>query len=424
MESIQTASDSSSSSAFKGLWRRWRTKRARDRARSLSRVRFRLTREGVHFIGVLLFIFLGALLRDINLLILLAGAMIGLMLLQWRFNTRSLIGLSAERFLPRNAFVGSETHVEVRVVNPKRWLGAWLVLIEDPLAKILPNVEKLSEKGTAVIDEVPPHGVSSAGYQLTFHQRGRYRIGPTTLSTRFPLTLGRGSRTLDNQVQFTIFPKLGQLSPQVRTLFQREQQGSAQAARTVGLQEGDFYGLRPWSTGDSKRWIHWRTTARQGELSVRQFERRQRERVCVLLDLHGQVQKKGNASNEHVELAISFLASLASATIRQGAERLAVGVAANESFVLPNVQGGVLVEDLLRRLAVVEARAQPDLVATLQGLTAPLLGNPYLLVISTRSDQSAWLREHLRGQTASRLLTRLQIHWLNVTQGDLEPYFS
>lgn len=423
METIQTTNEVSSSSVFLGLWQRWRNKRSRDRTRAMSRVRFRLTREGVHFIGVLLFIFLGALLRDINLLILLAGAMIGLMLLQWRFNTRSLIGLTAERYLPRNAFEGSEISVEVRVANPKRWLGAWLVLIEDPLRKLMPNVERLSEKGTAVIEEVPPQGASSAGYQLTFHQRGRYRIGPTTLSTRFPLTLGRGLRTLDNQVEFSIFPKLVQLSPLVGRLFQPEQQGSAQAARTAGLQEGDFYGLRPWSTGDSKRWIHWRTTARQGELSVRQFERRQRERVCVLLDLHGQPQRKNDPS-QHVELAISFLASLANATIRHGSERLAVGVAASENIVLPNVQGGVLVENLLQRLAVVEPSPQPDLVAALQGLIPSLLSNPYLLVISTRNDQSEWLREHLRGRAASRLITRLQINWLNVTQGDLEPYYS
>lgn len=423
METIQTTDEASSSSVFKGLWRRWQNKLARDRARAMSRVRFRLTREGVHFIGVLLFIFFGALLRDINLLILLAGAMIGLMLLQWRFNTRSLLGLTAQRFLPSNAFVGSEISVEVRVANPKRWLGAWLVVIEDPLRKLMPNVERLSEKGTAVIEEVPPRGASSAGYHLTFHQRGRYCIGPTTLSTRFPLTLGRGWRRLDNQAEFTIFPKLGQLSPLVPKLFQQEQQGSAQAARTVGLQEGDFYGLRPWSTGDSKRWIHWRTTARQGELSVRQFERRQRERACVLLDLHSHPQLKNGAS-QHVELAISFLASLANATVRRGSERLAVGVAAHETFVLPNVQGGVLVENLLRRLAVVEPSTQPDLVAALQGLTPPLLSNPHLVVISTRSDQSAWLREHLRGQTSGRLLARLQINWLDVTQGDLERYFS
>ena len=148
MDTTYTPVDNPSRSTFGRLWKRWRNKRRRDRVRSLSQVRFRLTREGVHYIGILLFIFLGALLRDINLLILLAGAMIGLLLLQWRFNTRTLIGLTATRFIPRNSFVGQETSVEVQVTNPKLWLGAWLILIEDPLSKLLPNAAKLIEKGS------------------------------------------------------------------------------------------------------------------------------------------------------------------------------------------------------------------------------------------------------------------------------------
>ena len=423
MEPAQTIVDNSSASILGRLWNRWHDKRRRDRARARSQVRFRLTREGVHYIGILLFIFLGALLRDVNLLILLAGAMIGLLLLQWRFNTRTLIGLTAQRYLPRNSFVAVETSVEMRVANPKVWLGAWLILVEEPLQKRLPNVVKLIEKGTTVVDEVPPKGARSSKYQLTFHQRGEYLIGPTTISTRFPLALGRGSRTLDNQVHITVFPQLGQLSPLANGLFQPQQQGAAKAARTVGLHEADFYGLRPWSTGDSKRWIHWRTTARLGELSVRQFERRQSHRVCVLLDLYGQPQRK-NGPNEHVERCLSFLSTLASHSARHGSDRLAVGVAASDSFSLPSVQGNVLVENLLQRLATVDASTKPGLVDALQGLTIPLLNNPHLLVISTRSNQTQWLREQFRGQAADRLLARLQVNWLDATQGDLEPYFS
>ena len=51
-----------------------------------------------------------------------------------------------------------------------------------------------------------------------------------------------------------------------------------------GVSEGDYYGLRPWQSGDSMRWIHWRTTAKMGRPTVLQFERQRNRDVALLLD--------------------------------------------------------------------------------------------------------------------------------------------
>ncbi len=423
MAMASTTDEVNRSSLLGSLWHSWRKKRRRDRARALSNVRFRLTREGAHYIGILLFIFVGAMLRDINLLILLAGAMIGLLVLQWRFNTRTLIGLTAARSLPRATFVGTETAVALRLFNPKRWLGSWLILVEDPLRKLAPSPMRLTEKGQTVIDEIRPSNSSSSQYRLTFHQRGKYAVGPSTISTRFPLGLGRGLRTLDNEGQITVYPLLGALTPRTQYLFQQEMHGNAQMSRKVGMHEADFYGLRPWSTGDSKRWIHWRTTARLGELSVRQFERQQRRQICLLLDLFGTEQRSEDL-DQHLELAISFVATLANATARYGSDRLAVAVAGNESFALPSVQSTVLVENLLERLAVVAPSPQPNLLEAVAGIAIPLVNNPHLVVVSTRGDQSDSIRKQLRDHSVGTLFTRMQVKWLDVSHSDLEPYFT
>lgn len=423
MEIANSLSAARDRSFFAALWQRWRRKRQRDRMRALSHVRFRLTREGVHFVGLLMFIFLGAVIRDINLLILLAGAMIGLLLLQWRFNSRTLLGLSAGRKLPRSTAVDQVTDVAVRIANPKRWLGAWLVVIEDELRCVAPRAQRLPEKGVAVIDEIRPRAASTACYQVAFHRRGRYRVGPTMISTRFPLGLGRGSRVIDNSGEILVHPARGLLTSQAESLFQQEMHGSARHSPQVGLHEAEFFGLRPWTTGDSRRWIHWRTTARLGELSVRQFERQQRRQLCVLLDLYQPRNGETEESQLACEKAISFLATLADSYAVRGGDRLAVAVAADSHFAMPSVQSAVLVEDLLDRLAVVSGSEQPPLDLALHGIALSLMSNPRLLVVSTREDQAANLRAQFRS-AGKRSMSRLSFRWLNVAAGELEPYFS
>ena len=424
IDSPDSASGKSAQSYSGWLWQRWRRKRQRDRARNLSFVRFRLTREGWHFLFVLLFIFVGAVIREINLLILLAGTMIGLLNLQWRFNTRTLQGLKVRRRLPPRTMVGATTEVSIEVTNPKRWLGSWLVLVEDQLQKVQPNFKRLPEKGVALVDEVPPQQSTSSRYELRFLERGKYRIGSSTLSSRFPIGLGRGWRVFDNAVDLMVHPRCGQLLPACRAILQAEMEGSMKAVPRASVHEGEFYGLRNWQTGDSRRWVHWRTTARRGELSVRQFEQLQRQQLSVLVDLYQPKTKPTEAEREATECAVAFAATLASELVARDRNRLAFALAGEAVHVLPNVQSAVLANDLLDRLAEIRPSSAPDLVDAISQLSMSLMRSPVLLVISTRSDQFAAMREQFSDGVNQRIFDRLQVRWLNTADSEIENYFD
>ncbi len=405
------------------LWRRWLARRQRNQVRYLSQVKFRLTREGVHFVAVLLFIFIGAVIREINLLILLAGSMIGLLVLQWRFNTRTLLKLTARRRLPQYAVAGKLTSISLTLSNPKRWLGSWLVVVEDRLQKQNPNSRKLVERGMAAIEEIRPRGSAECRYELEFHERGKYQIGPTTISTRFPIGLGRGWRTLDNARTLIVRPRLGELTPNIRSLHQQLRIGHAAASPQAGTHEAEFYGLRPWQSGDSRRWIHWRTTARLGEVSVRQFERQQQRQITILLDLHSPKLKPGESCSL-CELAISFVATIATQSAKVGSDSLSAAVAGDTVVTVTNVQSPVLVDNLLDSLATIAPAENPDLLKAIRSLTLSLVANPSLLIISTRASQLDSLRNSLNDPVGSKLLSRVKLKWLNVSAGQLEPYFS
>src|SRR5207245_10092424 len=48
--------------------------------------------------------------------------------------------------------------------------------------------------------------------------------------------------------------------------------------------QSDFHGLRAFRSGDSPHWIHWRTSARLGELMVREFEETPDDNLVIILD--------------------------------------------------------------------------------------------------------------------------------------------
>jgi uncharacterized protein (DUF58 family) len=403
---------------------RYRAAKQRALAKSASFVRFRLTREGFHLLFVVLFIFIGAVLRDINLLILIAAAMIGLLLLQWRFNIGTVSGLTAQRKLPDRANQGSLIHCELSVMNPKRWLGAWLISAEDSVQQLAPVATPNLGRGSTLFDEILPGRTSVAGYELAFARRGRYRVGPSVLSTRFPLNLGKGWRTLENTQEIIIHPRLGELTAAAKNLFHSDREGQAKSSIHAGVHEAEFFGLRPWANGDSRRWIHWRTTAKLGELSVRQFERLQQHQLCLLLDLYVEKGKYSLEIENACEMAIAFVATLANRAVRMVGNKMNVAIAATKTVTLTNIQSAILVNNLMDELATVAPSSEPDRRAALGKMSTALLQNPNLLVVSTRPEAKEELQEEFCHSLGPKSSSRLSVHWFDVPRGDLEPYFQ
>lgn len=405
-------------------WGRYQRRRQRLLARSASQVRFALTREGAHLLFIVLFIFVGAVARDINLLILIATAMIGLLLLQWRICIGTISGLTATRRMLERTTEGSPIDCLITASNRKRWLGSWLIKFEDNIQQLAPKSNRQVGKGMAVLDELAPGGTGCATYRLTFNRRGSYQIGPCVLSTRFPLSLGRSWRTESLVQPVIVHPRLGHLLPAAKAFFHIDRVGQVNSSRHAGAHETEFFGLRPWATGDSRRWIHWRTTAKQGELTVKQFDRLQQQQACVLLDLHLSKNDRSADSLIACERAIAFVATLATRSAQIAGARIAVAIAAAEVVTLTNIQSPVLVRNLLDQLAVLRPSPQPQRAAAISGMSMALLSNPNLLVVSTRETQVEQLQVEMLKSISPSALKRIHIQWLDVRRGDLEPYFQ
>src|SRR5436190_14649316 len=139
-----------------------------------------LTREGWYYLAVLVFIIGGAVLRSVNLLVILAGTMIAPLLFNWRLAMASLTGLVIIRRLPTQILAGEPLTVEIHVQNKRWWMSTWLLRVEDWI-----EGQGTGDRGQAravraetTIAHVPAGGQAVGTYRITLHRRGRYRFGP------------------------------------------------------------------------------------------------------------------------------------------------------------------------------------------------------------------------------------------------------
>ena len=115
-------------------------------------------------------------------------------------------------------------------------------------------------------------------------RRGKYRfrdldLGPVRRSAWS--SAASRSRLPD---EIVVYPRIGQLT---RRWFQLQRQASENRLgkrHDRSAQQEEYHGLRDYRPGDSPRWIHWRTSARRGELMVKEFEQENEQDLAILID--------------------------------------------------------------------------------------------------------------------------------------------
>jgi uncharacterized protein (DUF58 family) len=345
--------------------------------------RITMCREGLYYVVVLSFIVVGAILREINLLVVVAGMMLAPLLINIRLAIATLHRLRITRKIPANICAGDLLCVDILATNARRWLASWAVIVEDRVAWEGGEHDGSRRKVEVFVPHVGPGQTETTSYRGRLMRRGSYRFGPLRVSTRFPLGLVRRSVTMEDEQTLVVFPRVGTLRQAWYALLRAEQSGASIGRSRKGLHEGDFYGLRDWRAGDSRRWIHWRTSARRGALAVREFEQQHEQKLVVLLDLWAPDEPSDDQS-DRVELAISFAASIVADQCRRGGSQLWVGTAGESAEVIYGASSPNILQEIMMHLALVKASSSTPLSELLPRGLSQLRGDGRLVVVSTR----------------------------------------
>jgi uncharacterized protein (DUF58 family) len=186
-------------------------------------------------------------------------------------------------------------------------------------------------------------------YRLLLARRGAYRFGRVLVRSSYPFGLIRRSVEHEMPGTLLVFPRLGTLMSRWYALV-RDVGHDSSGARRQTFAAGDFYGLRDYRSGDTRRHIHWRTSARRGKLMVRQFERAVHQDVALYIDLW-QPDLSTDEDREYVERAVSFAATLIHERCRRDGCRIWLAIAGANAAPLEGTASAWLVREAMSRLA-------------------------------------------------------------------------
>jgi len=339
--------------------------------------------EGLVYLTIMFALFTGAMLTRSNMLLLVFALMAGPFVINGWLTFGMLQAARVDRRSPRRVMSAELFSMEVELSNSRRLFSIWIMSVRDTITH---RGEELT--GTVLFARVAPRTSQIGHYQLRLRRRGRYQLGPVLIFSRFPLGLVERSRLFRVPGEILVYPRIGRLGPHWRRRWLGGVELVARPQSSAGIFHDEFHRLREFRTGDNPRDIHWRTSARRGELILREYHQNRDFHLAVVLDLW---QSMDPNEEELIEKSLSFLATLIVEYGRSCREAILTVAAAGDTTFHWQGQGtAASLESLLDGLAVLEAGAATESRRSVEQLLLQSPASTRIVVLSTRpSAESA-----------------------------------
>lgn len=217
--------------------------------------------------GLTLFFFGAATNTMAGWLYVISGVSCAILALAAILPWRSLRELNLHRHPLEPVSVGENLTVEIEVENQSKHKKT-LLQVRD----MIPFV--WGKPIQAAIEEIPENDTYRWVYYLPMQRRGIYRWHEVQVRTGTPLGLFWCRRSRHAPATAIIYPEVVNLTncPLVDRMGAEDSFLVHSERRFNMATEGITRTVRPYRIGDPTRLIHWRTSARYGELRVRELE--------------------------------------------------------------------------------------------------------------------------------------------------------
>jgi uncharacterized protein (DUF58 family) len=264
---------------------------------------------------------------------------------------------------PPRVAAGQTAMVRVHLENVSR-LPTGLLLAEDAVPYAL------GTRPRYVLNGIERGGSRELSYPLRSDVRGKYLVGPLEIRIADAFGLVELGRSFSSSTTFVVTPKVVPL-PRAVVAGSWIGDGDGRTRSAAAAGEDDVV-PRAYRDGDELRRVHWRSTARYGELMVRREEQQWRNRVLLLLDTR-RAAHGGSGSASSFEFAVSAAASVGMHLAHEGLD----GQLITDTGAVTAT--GIFEDVLLNSLAVIKPSRSRDITPGL----AAIRGTSGLIVAVT-----------------------------------------
>jgi uncharacterized protein (DUF58 family) len=218
-------------------------------------------------------------------------------------------------------------------------------------------------------------------------RRGHFRVEPLQIRTGDPFGFFESSASVGSGINITVYPRL---EPIPLWRLPAASLDGSHAMRERTLQSTPLATtVRPWAPGDAFNRIHWKSTARHGDIQVKEFDLEQTADAWIVLDLDRRVQL-GSGDESTVEVAVRAAAAVADKAL---VENRAVGMSINAHRLaqLQPDRGGRQHLKVMQLLAAVEGDGSTPISEALVQSVPRIRRGMTAVVISASLDRG-WVK--------------------------------
>lgn len=290
-----------------------------------------------------------------------------------------LADLEAGYVLDRlHARAGDMLRATYTVRNTSRLPKLWLE-VHNPttLPVVLP--------GQAIT--IGPRGERSWSVHVPLTRRGHFRVDPLALRTGDPLGLFESNAAIGGYSTVVVYPRV-EVLPGWRMPPAFVEGSHADKVRTPHVTP-TATSIREYLPGDAYNRIHWKASARQGQLLVKEFELEQTADVWIFLDLHAPTHT-GTGDDSTLEYGVSVAASIAARALVEN-RKVALTASGRRISPVPADRGPRQYQKIMETLAAVAADGGRPLQEVLVENVGRLRRGMTALIITASLD-TQWVR--------------------------------